>query len=132
MNNHHAAAVKSRLLILVLVSAVALGAMLLLPQAGAAQDPVLPAATPDALPGLELYAERCANCHGDTGQGDGAMIQQAGQPAPMAFDAAYILNAMPSVMFQQITNGEAAVGMPPFGPASSNPIDDAGRWNLVA
>lgn len=132
MNNHHAAAVKSRLLILVLVSAVALGVMLLLPQAGAAQDPVLPAATPDALPGLELYAERCANCHGDTGQGDGAMIQQAGQPAPMAFDAAYILNAMPSVMFQQITNGEAAVGMPPFGPASSNPIEDAGRWNLVA
>ena len=132
MNNHHAAAIKSRLLLLALVSVIALGAMLLLPQTGAAQDPVLPAATPEALPGLELFAERCANCHGDTGQGDGVMIQQAGQPAPMAFDAAYILNAMPSVMFQQITDGEAAVGMPPFGPASSNPIDDAGRWNLVA
>ena len=37
----------------------------------------------------------------------------------MPFDAAYIRQAMPSVMFQQITNGEAAVGMPPFGPASS-------------
>ena len=39
---------------------------------------------------------------------------------------AYLRAAMPSVMFQQITNGEAAVGMPPFGPASSNPIDEPG------
>lgn len=102
------------------------------PLAGAAQDPVLPAATPQSLPGLELYAERCANCHGETGQGDGPLIQQAGATAPMPFDADYLRAAMPSVMFQQITNGEAAVGMPPFGPESSNPIDEAGRWNLVA
>ena len=102
------------------------------PRSGAAQDPVLPAATPEALPGLELFAERCANCHGETGQGDGPLIQQAGQPAPMPFDAGYIRAAQPSVMFRQITDGEAAVGMPPFGPASSNPIDEAGRWNLVA
>ena len=106
--------------------------LLLLPHASAAQDPVLPSATPEALPGLELFAERCANCHGETGQGDGALIQQAGSTPPMPFNAEYIRAAQPSVMFQQITNGEAAVGMPPFGPASSNPIDDPGRWNLVA
>ena len=115
-------------LILLVVTTVLLGR----PQTGAAQDPVLPATTPEALPGLDLFAERCANCHGETGLGDGALIQQAGQPAPMPFDAAYIRAAQPSVMFRQITDGEAAVGMPPFGPASSNPIDDAGRWNLVA
>lgn len=114
-----------------LLLAVAL-ALLLWPAAGQAQAPVLPAATPDGFPGLELYAERCANCHGETGAGDGELILQAGNQAPMPFDAAYIQQAMPSVMFDQITNGEAAVGMPPFGPASSNPIDDAGRWNLVA
>ena len=107
-------------------------ATLSLPLSGAAQDPVLPAATPESLPGLELYAERCANCHGETGQGDGPLIQEAGTTAPMPFDAGYLRTAMPSVMFQQITNGEAAVGMPPFGPESSNPIDEAGRWNLVA
>ena len=107
-------------------------AFLLWPAAGQAQDPVLPAATPDGFLGLETYAERCANCHGATGAGDGELILQAGNPAPMPFDAAYIQQALPSVMFQQITNGEAAVGMPPFGPASSNPIDDPGRWNLVA
>lgn len=132
MKYHPNVAARSRLFLLAFFSLVVLGALLLRPQTGAAQDPVLPAATPEALPGLELYAERCANCHGETGQGDGALIQQAGQPAPMPFDAEYILNTMPSVMFQQITNGEAAVGMPPFGPASSNPIDETGRWNLVA
>lgn len=132
MNHSSFPVARGRLLIFALVSSVSLIVLLLLPQVGAAQDPVLPSATPEALPGLELFAERCANCHGETGQGDGALIQQAGQTAPMPFDAAYISAAMPSVMFQQITNGEAAVGMPPFGPASSNPIDDAGRWNLVA
>ena len=132
MNHFSPVAAKSRPLTFALITFIIVLVLLLLPQAGAAQDPVLPSATPEALPGLELFAERCANCHGETGQGDGPLIQQAGQPAPMPFDADYILKTMPSVMFQQITNGEAAVGMPPFGPASSNPIDEAGRWNLVA
>jgi mono/diheme cytochrome c family protein len=121
-----------RLVGLALIVVILLAALLMWPAAGQAQDPVLPAATPDGFPGLELYAERCANCHGATGAGDGELIAQTDNPAPMPFDAAYIRQAMPSVMFQQITNGEAAVGMPPFGPASSNPIDEPGRWNLVA
>lgn len=116
-----------------LLTMIALAALLLLPAVGETQDPVLPSATPEALPGLELFAERCANCHGESGQGDGALIEQMGATmAPMPFDAAYIRATMPSTMFRQITDGEAAVGMPPFGPTSSNPIDEAGRWNLVA
>jgi mono/diheme cytochrome c family protein len=117
---------------LALISIIVLAICLALPRPSAAQDPVLPSATPESLPGLELYAERCANCHGESGAGDGALIQETGATAPMPFDAAYIRAAMPSVMFRQITDGEAAVGMPPFGPASTNPIDEAGRWNLVA
>ncbi len=132
MNHSSQLATVRRLSAFALLPLFVIAALLLMPHIGAAQDPVLPAVTPEASPGLELFAERCANCHGDTGQGDGVLIQQAGQPAPMAFDAAYIQAAMPSVMFQQITHGEAAVGMPPFGPASSNPIDEEGRWNLVA
>ena len=132
MNNFSSLAVTRRLLSFALVLLMAVAVWLSRPPAGAAQDPVLPSATPQGLPGLDLFAERCANCHGETGQGDGPLIQQAGATAPMPFDADYIRAAMPSVMFQQITNGEAAVGMPPFGPASSNPIDETGRWNLVA
>lgn len=125
-------AAKRRLLTFALLLAVLAAVALALPAAGRAQDPVLPPATPEGFPGLETFAARCANCHGPAGQGDGPLIQQTGNPAPMPFDADYIRQAMPSVMFQQITNGEAAVGMPPFGPASSNPIDEQGRWNLVA
>jgi mono/diheme cytochrome c family protein len=123
---------KRRLTTFVLIAIALLLALSLWPRDGAAQEPVLPATTPESLPGLELYAARCANCHGETGAGDGALVQEAGTTPPMPFDADYIRAAMPSVMFQQITNGEAAVGMPPFGPESSNPIDEAGRWNLVA
>ena len=100
--------------------------------AGLAQDPVLPDTPPDGLSGLELYAERCANCHGPAGQGDGALILEMGGQAPSPFDETYRRASQPSVMFNQITNGNLQVGMPPFGPTSSNPIDDAGRWNLVA
>ncbi len=133
MNPTPPLAATRRLIPFALITIITLIVLLSLPRAGETQDPVLPSATPDALPGLELFAERCANCHGETGQGDGAMIEQMGATmAPMPFDAAYIRATMPSTMFRQITDGEAAVGMPPFGEASSNPIDEAGRWNLVA
>ena len=123
---------RRRLLASALIALVLFAALSSVPAISQAQDPVLPSTTPDGFPGLETFAERCANCHGPAGQGDGELIAQTGNPAPMPFDADYIQQTMPSVMFQQITNGEAAVGMPPFGPASSNPIDEPGRWNLVA
>lgn len=133
MNHSTTLAAKRRLIPFALLTLIALAALLLLPAVGETQDPVLPSVTPEALPGLELFANRCANCHGEGGQGDGAMIEQMGATmAPMPFDAGYIRATMPSTMFRQITDGEAAVGMPPFGPTSSNPIDEAGRWNLVA
>lgn len=132
MNHIPHLAANRRLSAFALISLILIAILIPVSRIGAAQDPVLPTATPEALPGLELFAERCANCHGETGQGDGALIEEMGATAPMPFDVAYINAAMPSVMFRQITDGEAAVGMPPFGPASSNPIDEAGRWNLVA
>ena len=98
----------------------------------AAAQPPLPPETPDGLAGLELFAGRCANCHGETGRGDGELIRQSGGTPPKAFDETYIRAAVPSAIFDQITNGEATAGMPPFGPASSNPIDEQGRWNLAA
>jgi len=131
--NLSSAAASRRLVPFVLLAVAIFLTLLALPRVSAAQDPVLPPATPEALPGLDLYTARCAGCHGEAGLGDGALIAQMGASmSPMPFDANYIFTAMPSVMFRQISDGEAAVGMPPFGEASSNPIDEAGRWNLVA
>jgi mono/diheme cytochrome c family protein len=88
--------------------------------------------TPDATRGLELYAQRCAGCHGPEGGGDGELA--AGLPnTPTPFNAAdYRNTAVPLELFAAITDGRLAQGMPPFGPASSNPIDEGGRWDLVA
>ena len=133
MNHFSPLADKRRLIPFALLVITVFVVLLSLPRAGEAQDPVLPPAPPEALPGLELFAQRCANCHGESGQGDGALIEQMGATmAPMPFNADYIRATMPSTMFRQITDGEAAVGMPPFGDASSSPINEAGRWNLVA
>ena len=101
------------------------------PAANAQENP-LPAETPDAAPGLAIYSQRCAVCHGDTAQGDGAQAMQAGLEPPAFADPAFRLTAQPQRMYDVITNGRLANGMPPFGPASSNPIPEMDRWHLIA
>ncbi len=101
------------------------------PVANAQENP-LPAETPDAASGLAIYSQRCAVCHGDTAQGDGAQAMQAGLEPPAFADPAFRLTAQPQRMYDVITNGRLANGMPPFGPASSNPIPEMDRWHLIA
>lgn len=102
------------------------------PQPGAAQDGATPAGELDGEAGLTLFGERCANCHGPLGAGDGELTGNLPvQPAALN-DVAFARQQVPAVVFETITNGIAASGMPPFGPASSNPIGEADRWHLVA
>ncbi len=97
-----------------------------------AQEGQLPVETPDAAAGVTTYADRCANCHGDTGQGDGELAADLPNPPAAHASEEYLRAAVPSAMFDVITNGRVERGMPPFGPASSDPISDAGRWDLIA
>lgn len=102
------------------------------PRLGAAQDGATPPSQPDGEAGLTLFGERCANCHGPLGAGDGELTGDLPvQPAALN-DAGFARQQVPSAVFETITNGIAASGMPPFGPASSNPLDEAERWHLVA
>ncbi|NLF64294.1 MAG: hypothetical protein GX579_06790 [Chloroflexi bacterium] len=102
------------------------------PRVGAAQDGATPPEQPDGEAGLALFAERCANCHGPLGAGDGELTGNLPvQPAALN-DAAFARQQVPVAIFEAITNGIAASGMPPFGPASSNPLGEADRWRLVA
>ncbi len=97
-----------------------------------AQERFLPEDTPDTETGLAIYNQRCVVCHGDTAQGDGPQAVQAGLE-PRAFaDPEFRLTAQPQRMYDFITNGNLANGMPPFGPASSNPIAEMDRWHLIA
>ncbi|MCP4362271.1 MAG: cytochrome c [Chloroflexi bacterium] len=97
-----------------------------------AQESVLPLALPDAETGLVIYAERCVVCHGALGAGDGQEALSAGLEPRNFTDPAYQLTAEPQLMFDVISNGSLANGMPPFGPSSSDPLDEADRWDLIA
>lgn len=97
-----------------------------------AQETAVPTAPPDAERGLAIYAERCAVCHGELGAGDGEQAVAAGLEPRNFAEPVYRLEANPQLMFDVITNGSLANGMPPFGAGTSNPLSEADRWHLVA
>jgi len=97
-----------------------------------AQEPVLPISPPDAEAGLVIFTERCALCHGPLGAGNGEQALAAGLEPRNFTDPAFHLAGDPQKMFDVITNGSMANGMPPFGPVSSNPLNEGDIWNLIA
>ncbi|WP_420628683.1 c-type cytochrome [Candidatus Leptofilum sp.] len=122
----------SLLLILVAVALAAIGFMLRPTATTAAQDVPLPIAPPDAAAGLAIYNERCSVCHGELGDGLGVQAVQAGLEPAAFSNPSYRVTAVPATMFDVINNGNISAGMPPFGSASSSPLNDADIWNLVA
>ena len=62
----------------------------------------------------DLYAEKCAACHGDTGKGDGP-AGQAMTPPPAPFSTA-LKGKTDSWIGTVITKGGPAVGMTPAMP----------------
>lgn len=98
-----------------------------------AQETVLPTTPPDAGVGLSLFANRCANCHGPAGQGDGEMAARLEKPPANYTDPEFRRTRIPADMFITVTDGRLEAGMPPFGPSNStNPISETDRWNLIA
>ena len=112
----------------------ALAVLLLLVVAGGAvgQSLSVPEEPPIAAAGLNVHFERCANCHGASGLGDGELAANLPNPPAAHASLAYLRAAVPSEMFDVITKGIIPQGMPPFGPESSDPLTDEQRWNLIA
>jgi mono/diheme cytochrome c family protein len=108
-------------------------AMILLPnQQSPASSLQSPISKPDSALGYETFIERCANCHGPAGQGDGELAANLPSPPRDYTDPEWRNTAVPSDLFTIISNGRIENGMPPFGAASSNPLSDAEIWQLVA
>ena len=98
-----------------------------------AQEPTLPPVQPDAELGNDLFQERCANCHGPAGQGDGELSGNLPAPyPPITPSQNFVSTRIPGNMYHTITDGILDSGMPPFGPESSNPVNEEDRWHLVA
>jgi mono/diheme cytochrome c family protein len=97
-----------------------------------AQELTGPAVTPNSADGLAIFAERCANCHGPLGMGDGELAANLPAPPRNYTDLEFLRQAVPADLFNTITNGRIESGMPPFGPASSNPLSEESRWQAIA
>jgi mono/diheme cytochrome c family protein len=90
-----------------------------------------PKTQPSPTLAAPIYEERCATCHGPSGQGDGAQALQVNLSIPDLTDPAIWRDTTPARWFDIISNGVEGKAMPPFGEVSSNPIRQIDRWNLV-
>lgn len=83
-------------------------------------------ATPAILAAAKpLYSEFCANCHGDTGKGDGSDAMMY-DPRPMDLtDAGKMSKATDGEMFYQITEGKKPM------PSFRKRLTEEQRWQLV-
>ncbi len=71
--------------------------------------------------GQAIYAAKCAECHGESGQGDGP--KSSGLTLPDFTDQAFMAAVNPIVIFNAVTNG-VGEGMPAF----HDTLTDAERW----
>lgn len=94
-----------------------------------AYPPELPGS---ALAGQELYAFRCAGCHGETGQGDGPGAEALSVAPPADFTQDTLLMAQDwDAVFARVRDGGQVVhgsSMPPWGIV----LTDGEIWDLVA
>ena len=115
----------SGIAIIVLFAAFALTAAPL-SAAPLAQD--TPSTPPIPLDGKDLYAQNCAPCHGETGNGDGPSASGLGVP-PTAFADPNALAAKSlAEMFDITKNGNMQRMMPPW----KNRLTDSQIWDAAA
>lgn len=117
-----------RYLLLSLVLVTVLGSPL---TTSAQQGSTGPLSPPSPEVGAPIYAARCANCHGAAGQGDGPQAAEVNLQLPDLTDPSLMRETTPTRWFDMISEGVSGTAMPPFGDASSNPIRQVDRWDLV-
>ena len=87
----------------------------------------IPATTPLAARGAEIYKSTCASCHGDRGAGDGPAAPGLDPPPANLSDHAALADASPQDFYRRITIGVAGTAMPGYETTLS--ADD--RWAVA-
>lgn len=90
--------------------------------------PQYPLAPPDPANGQQIYAEKCAPCHGADGRGDGPQASELPNPPAAIGTAELARQSTPSEWYSIITQGDLERFMPPF----SNSLNERQRWDVVA
>lgn len=76
--------------------------------------------------GTKIYADFCVHCHGAEGQGNGAVVEKGGHPAPPAYNSAQLINLPEGKMFHTITYGKGVMG------SHASQLTKAQRWKVIA
>lgn len=84
----------------------------------------IPATSPLAARGAEIYRSTCASCHGDRGAGDGPAAPGLDPPPANLADREALADASPLDFYRRISIGVAGTAMPGYEAALS--ADD--RW----
>ncbi len=100
------------------------------PTAGpaASTGPAFPLVVPDPARAVDIFAEKCAPCHGASGKGDGPQSGNLPNPAPAIGSAEVARLSVPSDWYAVITTGRLDRFMPGF----SASLSDSQRWDVIA
>jgi mono/diheme cytochrome c family protein len=85
----------------------------------------LPATAANLTAAKPLYSEFCANCHGDTGKGDGSDAMMYDPPPENLTDAAKMSKTTDGEIFYQVTQGKKPM------PSFRKRLTEEQRWQLV-
>ena len=100
--------------------------------------PAVPADAADPAAGAKIAAKHCAECHGETGKGDGEMLQKFKTmgvvvPDPVAWnDVAGMSEWTDEQLFQIIEKGGKGVGKSKMMPQWGDQLSKAEIADLVA
>ncbi|HZD57370.1 MAG TPA: c-type cytochrome [Anaerolineales bacterium] len=87
-----------------------------------------PLVSPNPANGEAIFVEKCAPCHGTTGQGDGEQASQLPNPPAAVGTEELARQASPAQWYAIITQGNLERFMPPFGSS----LSERQRWDVVA
>ncbi len=87
----------------------------------------LPPVSPDPVAGASIYAEKCAACHGETGQGDGPQARNLPNPPTALGDPQLARRSKPAEWYAMVAQGKIESFMPGFASLSVGE-----RWDVVA
>lgn len=75
--------------------------------------------------GKEIYSKFCQHCHGEEGQGDGAVVTNGGYPPPPAYNGAALKELPEGKMFHTITYGKGQMG------SHASQLSKEERWKVI-
>lgn len=93
--------------------------------AGANLKSPLPLTEAYIAEGKEIYTKFCMHCHGENGQGDGAVVTNGGYPPPPAYNGGALKTLPEGKMFHTITFGKGQMG------SHASQLSKEQRWKVI-